>query len=80
MTFAQIVDTKIVPGVDAVVVPLLYALAFLFFLYGISKFFFSASDTQRAEGRKFAIYAIIALAVMFSVWGLVRVLLDSFFS
>jgi len=79
MTFADLVYRTIVPIVDAVIVPLLYSLAFVFFLYGISKFFFSDSDEKRKEGRSFAVGGIIALAVIFSVWGLVRLLLYSFF-
>jgi hypothetical protein len=79
MTFADFVYDTIVPMIDAVVVPFLYALAFLFFLYGVFKYFFSESDEKRKEGRTFALWGVIALAVMFSVWGLVRVLLASFF-
>ncbi len=79
MTFAQLVYGRIIPIIDSVIIPFMYALAFIFFLYGISRFFFSDSDEKRKEGRAFAIWGIIALAVIFSVWGLVRLLLYSFF-
>jgi hypothetical protein len=79
MTFAELVYGTIVPIIDAVIVPLLYALAFLFFLYGVARYFFSGKEDDRKEGRSFALWGIIALAVLFSVWGLVRVLLLSFF-
>ncbi len=79
MTFADIVYGRIVPIVDAVIIPFLYALAFLFFLFGIVRYFFSDSEDKRKEGRAFAVSGIIALAVIFSVWGLVRLLMYSFF-
>ena len=78
MTFADLVYGTIVPIVDAFIVPLLYSLAFLFTLIGIARFFFSDSDEKRKEGRAFALWSIIALAVMFSVWGLVKILLNTF--
>lgn len=76
MTFAQLVEMKIVPMVDAVVIPLIYALAFVFFLIGAVRFFFSQSDSERKQGRDFVIWSVIAFAVMFSVWGLVRILIS----
>jgi hypothetical protein len=39
------------------------------------RFFFSHDAEKRQNGKMFAIYSIIGLAVLFSVWGLVRVLL-----
>ncbi len=78
MTFADLVYNTIVPMIDAVFVPLLYSIAFLFFLIGVVRYFFSESDDKRKEGRSFALWSLIALAVMFSVWGLVRLLLNTF--
>lgn len=74
MTFAQLVNTKIVPFGNTVIA-LLYALAFLFFIIGVARLFFSNSEESRQKGRQFAIWGIIALAVLFSVWGLVRALM-----
>lgn len=77
MTFANWVNSIAIPIVDLGILPLLYALAFLFFLYGIVRFFFSTNEEVRQEGRQFAFWGIIALAALFSVWGIVRVLLTS---
>lgn len=76
MTFADLVEGRIVPIVDAAIVPLVYAIAFVFFLIGAVKFFFSYNETERKQGRDFVLWSVIAFAVMFSVWGLVRVLLS----
>ncbi len=76
MTFAELVYERIVPMVDAVIIPFLYSLAFLAFLWGIYKHFFNDNDEKRKEGRQFAVWGIIAFFVLFSVWGLVRLLMS----
>lgn len=76
MTFADLVYTIIVPAVDRVVVPFLYAIAFIFFLWGVYSYFFNDNEEKRKEGRQFALWGIIGFAVLFSVWGLVRLLMS----
>lgn len=73
-TLKEIVDTVIVPLGD-LAVTLLYALAFVFFLIGIARFFFSQSETERTKAKQFALWSIIAFFVLFAVWGLVNLLL-----
>ncbi|MCI0597842.1 pilin [Candidatus Parcubacteria bacterium] len=76
MTFADLVYGFIVPAIDSVVIPLLYAIAFIMFLVGMVRYFFSDNEDKRKQGRGFAIWSIIALVVIFSVWGLVRLLIS----
>lgn len=66
--------------INGVLVPLVFALAFITFLFGVFKYFFAgaADEKKRSEGRQFIMWAIIAFAVMISVWGLVRVLAGTF--
>ncbi len=71
MTFKDAVDS-IVKFVDTSVIPLLFALAFLFFMIGMARFFFSQSDESRQKGRQFAVWGLIGLVVLFSVWGIVN--------
>lgn len=56
------------------VITLLYAFAFLFFLYGVFKYYFlkGTDPKSREEGKMFMIWGIIGLAVLFSVWSLVK--------
>lgn len=75
MTFADIVYTKLVPFVDFAIVPLLYALAFLFFLIGVVRFLFSMEEEKRQEGKKFVVWALVGMVILFSVWGIVKLLL-----
>ncbi len=59
--------------------PIISELALLYFFYGLAKFILNAGDEEkRAEGRSIMIWGIIALFVMVSVWGLVRILSQTF--
>lgn len=61
------------------VIGLLFAVATAFFLYGVVQFLMNAEDQEKqAKGKAFMIWGIVALAVMFSVWGLVGVLQNTF--
>lgn len=75
MTFAQLVDS-LVKLVDVAVMPLLYALAFILFLIGMVRFFFMGGEEARQKGRMFMLWGIIGFVVLFSVWGIVRLLLE----
>ena len=55
--------------VEAIVV----GLAFVFFFWGIAQFILNAADSKaRADGRQKMIWGVIALFVLFSVYGLIR--------
>jgi uncharacterized membrane protein YjfL (UPF0719 family) len=76
MSFADLVYKNIVPFIDGTLIPLLYVAALLFFLFGVLRFFFSGGEENREKGKQFAIWGIIGFVVMFSVWSLVKLLLD----
>jgi hypothetical protein len=62
------------------VIPLIFALATVMFVWGAVNFFIINADEEakRAQGKQFMIWGIIALAVMLSVWGLVGILGNTF--
>lgn len=65
--------------INKYLIPFVFALAILYFIYGIVTYVIQAdNDAKRTEGRKFMIYGIIALFVMVSVWGLVNILNTTF--
>ena len=83
MTFAQFVgsgSTGIIGVINTVVVPVIFALAFLYFVWGVAKYFFFSpsgkdSFSERGgygEGRQFVLWGILGLVVLFSVWGIVK--------
>jgi heme/copper-type cytochrome/quinol oxidase subunit 4 len=77
MTFAGIVQ-NIVVVVNFGVVPLLYALAIIYLFIAIVRFFFIETGPEAQEkGKKSIMYGIIGIVVIFSVWGLVNILLNT---
>ncbi len=74
------VAAKVLYIINTVLVPLLFAVAFIVFLYGIAKaYIFSAGDEEAIKnGHKIILWGLIAFAVMVSVWGLVNVVVNTF--
>ncbi|HVM58901.1 MAG TPA: hypothetical protein VMT80_01035 [Candidatus Paceibacterota bacterium] len=68
---------SIIGAINGIIIPVLLAVAFLFFIWGIVNYFiFGAADSgKRAEGGTFMLWSIIGFAVIFSVWGLVWVVI-----
>lgn len=61
------------------IVPLMFALAIVFFIYGVIGYIKNAdNEAERTKGRDFMIWGIIALFVMVSVWGIVNLLRNTF--
>ena len=61
--------------------PILTALAVIVFLWGVLKYI-KASDNpeKRTEGRNLMVYGIIAIFVMVSLWGLINIIVNTFFN
>jgi uncharacterized membrane protein len=62
--------------INNVAVPLIFALAFLVFIWGVFQYFIAGAgnEEKRDTGKQFMLYGIIGFFVMISVWGLVRIL------
>lgn len=58
------------------VVPLLIAIAFLVFVWGMFKYFIrgGASEESRGEGKKLLLWSILGFVLIVSLWGLVNVI------
>jgi hypothetical protein len=74
MTFATLVNSW-VTLFDSTVVPLLYALAFLYFVFGVARYAFLEGDEGRKKAKDAIIYGLIGLVVIFGVWGIVNLVL-----
>ncbi len=55
------------------------AIAFIVFLWGIFKYFIwgAENESEKAEGRKFAMWGIIGFVIIMSVWGIVNIVKDT---
>lgn len=71
----------VISFINSIAVPLIFALAFVFFLYGVFKYFFgsgSNAEKNRTEGKQFIMYGVIGFFVMISLWGLVNIAVRTF--
>lgn len=66
--------------IDYVLVPLVFALALIAFLWGVFNFFIAggADEEKREKGKQFMVWGIIGFFVMVSVWGIVNLFVSSF--
>lgn len=65
--------------IGASVIPLLFTLAVASFVWGVVQYVINDNEeAKKAKGRSFMIWGIIALTVMISIWGLVRILTGTF--
>ena len=66
----------IVDFIDLVILPLLLAVAFIAFVYGIFVHFIAGGDDpeKRKEGQNLALYAVIGFVLIISLWGIIGLL------
>lgn len=58
---------------------LVFALSFVYFFYGVVQFLrMDAADKGRDEARNAILWGIVGMAIMFSVYGLIRFVLTTF--
>lgn len=82
MTFAQFIGsgtTGIIGAMSTVVVPIIFALAFAAFVWGVLKYFFlhGGEEKSREEGKQFVLWGILGMVALFSVWGFVNIMLST---
>lgn len=60
------------------VVPVLIALAVVYFVWGVISFVIASDEEAKTTGRNRIIFGIIGLAVIIGLWGLVNLLRNTF--
>jgi hypothetical protein len=65
--------------INNVLVPIVFAVAFLMFIFGVYRYFIQggANPEKVAEGRKFVMWSIIGFVIMFSIWGLINLFINT---
>lgn len=79
-TGIEYIAMKAIWLINSVAVPLLFAIAFIMFLYGVAKtYIFSNGDPDEVgQGHKLILWGIIGFVVMISLWGLVNIVANTF--
>lgn len=69
----------IISTINGVLVPVLFAIAFIVFLWGAFKTFIIGANSEevKEEGKNLMLWGLIGFFVMVSVWGLVNILTSS---
>ena len=69
----------IINTINNILVPVLFAVAFIVFLWGaFQTFIFGANDAAvKEKGKNLMLYGLVGFFVMVSVWGLVNILTGS---
>lgn len=85
LAFAQVRSIQEAGGIvtsiiNGVLVPLVFAIAFIVFIWGVFQYFILGGSNQekREEGQKLMLYGLIGFFLMVSVWGLVNILVGTF--
>src|SRR3989344_3931402 len=71
--------TLIINTINNVLVPVLFAVAFIVFLWGAFMAFIvgSQNDTAKEKGKSLMLWGLIGFFVMISIWGLVNILVGT---
>lgn len=65
--------------VNYVLVPILMAIAFIVFLWGVYKYFIQGAtdEKSRADGRQFVLWGVLGFVIITSLWGVVNIVKDT---
>ena len=84
VTFAQVntsnLETTVrnLTRVVNLLIPLFLAVAVVAFIYGVVKFIIVKADKSKEEARSYIIWGVVGIAVILAVWGLARLLINTF--
>lgn len=72
----QSLGAFVISFINQVAVPVVFALAFIVFIWGVFQFFIVGGHDEegKEKGKALMLYGLIGFFVMVSVWGLVNIL------
>ena len=71
---------KVIDVINGVLVPVLFAIVFIVFLWGVAKAYIISrgNEAEVKKGHALMLWGLIGFAVMLSVWGLVNIVDSTF--
>ena len=78
MTFKTLADS-IVSALNTYIVPAIFALVFLAFVWGVARYFIigGSDEGARAKGRQFVLWGLFGVTALVALWGIVNLLLST---
>lgn len=73
-TFADLIDSVL--GIFNIILPVLAAIALVLLFIGIVKYI--SSEGHKSEHGKAILWSLVALFILLSIWGILRVLQNTF--
>lgn len=64
---------KVTTFINNILIPLIFAIALLSFIWGMFRLFIHKNAEEAEEGKKLAVYAVVGFVLMVSIWGIVNV-------
>lgn len=79
VSYLQNYSTGITGVINYILVPVLMAIAFIVFLYGVYKYFIqgAADEKSRTDGRQFTLWGVVGFVVILSLWGIVNIFMST---
>ena len=65
---------KITTFINNTLIPLVFAIALIVFIWGMFKFFIYNTEEEKDKGKDLAIWAVVAFVLMVSIWGIVNLI------
>ena len=74
------VGSTVIGIINNILVPVIFALAFIIFIWGVFQYFIYGGHDEEAKekGKSLMLWGLIGFFVMVSVWGLVNILVGTF--
>lgn len=78
MTFKTLIES-IVGALNTYIIPTVFALVFLIFVWGLARYFIleGREEGAREKGRQVALWGLMGLVVLLALWGIVNALLST---
>ena len=76
LTGVKLFVSNIIAFMNGTLVPFIFALGFLVFLWGMFKTFIlgGANEEKQREGKQLILYTVIGFVLMISLWGIVKLI------
>ena len=71
---------NIISFINRILVPLVFAIAFLVFIWGMFQTFIlgGGDEEKQSKGKQLMLYAIVGFVIMVSIWGIVNLVAGGF--